>query len=425
MSLAERPQTRGARQRGVPWSEEDERALIGGLMVWQDRLPDVQSRLSASDMLSPTLSLMFVAIQALHGRGEPFGPREVLAECRRMDPGSALTDRDVADLHTSAPRPTSALVHRITNLAALRRVALVLDDSLSRAMDMNTNAAELLEEVVVTLGKVEVPTEALPAGVMTVHDRGQTPAPGGWVVDRLIGTGHRVMIVAPPAAGKSTILRQIAAAAGQGIHPFTFRRHRPVRTLLVDLENPADVLHTECRRVDDPAVNSAGAGYDPDRTWLWHHRRGLELRSRTGRAKFITVLEATRPELVCVGPLYKTFRRGGDSWEQAAGEVQDVFDDLIDRYGFGLILEHHMPKTREATPYGSAMWEWWLEMGVALVPADPRECPGARVGSLRLEWFKPARLAVAWPERLDRGQSGCWPWSGWYGSGMPDAQGEF
>jgi hypothetical protein len=50
-------------------------------------------------------------------------------------------------------------------------------------------------------------------------------------------------------------------------------------------------------------------------------------------------VEAHRPELVVLGPLYKTtIRTRGEDFEQMAEGVQHVLDDLRTRYGFALLM---------------------------------------------------------------------------------------
>ena len=72
---------------------------------------------------------------------------------------------------------------------------------------------------------------------------------------------------------------------------------------------------------------------------FWRRPGGVDLRKRADRLAFEDVLRRRRPRLVCLGPVYKSYqRRGSESDEQVATEVQQVLDDLRTRFRFALVL---------------------------------------------------------------------------------------
>lgn len=220
------------------------------------------------------------------------------------------------------------------------------------------------------------------------------------------------MIVGAEGVGKAVTMRQIAGAAAQGIHPFNLTPIPAVRTLLVDVENPADAI-VETADMIAKAARHQSDGYDPDRAHIWHQPGGINLRDRADRLRFDQVLAKVRPDVVCAGPMYKLYRVGArESDEQAAQEVQHIFDDLRTRYSFALVLEHHAPKgsgpVRDLLPYGSSLWLRWPELGIKL---DPDVDAGGK-GSLGVGRWRRDRVVCSWPYRLDRGTR--WPWVGWW-----------
>src|SRR5690606_19978943 len=110
------------------------------------------------------------------------------------------------------------------------------------------------------------------------------------------------------------------------------------------LENPDDAITGSCRKIRATIDQD---DYEPGRAWIWHRPGGFDLRSRALRAEFEANLALVRPDLVCLGPLYKAYqRKANEQDEQASAEVQATLDDLRTRYGFALLLEHHAPQAQ-------------------------------------------------------------------------------
>lgn len=210
----------------------------------------------------------------------------------------------------------------------------------------------------------------------------------------------------------SFLTRQIAVLLASGRHPF-----EPTieilakRTLLVDLENPPNLVRRKTRGMVTKA-RRLGVWADGN-AFCWMKPSGLDLRRRPDQQLLERVIVETRPELVCIGPLYKMFTGGNDSYEQAAGEVAKVLDRLREKHGVALWIEHHMPKGsregRDLIPFGSSLWQRWPEFGRGMVldPEDDNHWLMAK--------FRPDRDERIWPTGLTRG--GEWPWTAVYHDG--------
>lgn len=218
----------------------------------------------------------------------------------------------------------------------------------------------------------------------------------------------------------SVLLRQVAVSAAAGLHPFTRRPIPPVRSLVMDLENPDEAIDEVCAPMAELA--EATDGWDPDRCWLWRRPSGINLRQRRDRHELEAVLREAHPDLVCLGPIYKAYvARGKDDEESATRETIAALDDLRTRYGFALLMEHHAPhgegnkNGRTMRPHGSVYWQRWPEIGIGLEAV--RDMPG----SLKLGRFRGDRVRNQWPERIDRATP--WPWSGVWAAGTfsPDS----
>jgi replicative DNA helicase len=253
-------------------------------------------------------------------------------------------------------------------------------------------------------------TEAMTVPELIASAEAEAP----WVIPGMLRQDWRAVLVAPEGIGKSTLLRQIAMCAAQGIHPLRHDSIEPVRALVMDAENPRAAIAETGAALDRQARRSAADGYDPRRCLVWSRPGGVDLRDPRARADVVREIRSARPQLVVAGPVYKLGRRRErESYEDAAEEVLGVLDDLRTRFGFALVLEHHAPKAqggfRELAPFGSQRWLAWPELGISL--RAEKDGTGLRVGR-----FRGDRLRCSWPDRLQRGS--VWPFEGiWMNGG--------
>jgi len=250
-------------------------------------------------------------------------------------------------------------------------------------------------------------------GLSLVKDFVDEPSPPySWVIPGLIEHADRVMLVAGEGTGKSVLSRQVGLLLAAGRHPFSAKTLiPPKRVLLFDLENPPALVRRKMRGI-------VGQIYDEgldlgDRAWRWNMPGGLDLRSTTGRALFSRAIEQTRPDLICVGPLYKmSLGKAGDSYEIAAAETAAAIDSIRERYGCAFWIEHHVGKgeggNRPQSPLGSSFWMRWPEFGLVL-----KRDPDAEPNVFLLDRFRGDRDERPWPERLVKA-AGKWPWTADY-----------
>ena len=182
-----------------------------------------------------------------------------------------------------------------------------------------------------------------------------------WVIPGFLERQDRVILVAAEGVGKTMLARQIAIASSAGIHPFTY-----------ELENPERII----RRMSTSIVGAArrlSGGKGPIEAHLLIKPAGIDLLKATDRVLIEETIERTKPELVCLGPLYKSFIDPGNKTSEAvAVEVARYLDYLRTTYQFALWMEHHAPLGgsggRELRPFGSAVWSRWPEFGLTLEP---------------------------------------------------------
>lgn len=224
-----------------------------------------------------------------------------------------------------------------------------------------------------------------------------------WLIPGVLEEQERVMIVAAEGVGKTMLARQVAICCAAGVHPFTYSRIDPVRTLLVDLENPERIIRRTARRIVE-SVKENWPDRPAEEARLWIKPDGVDVLKPADRARLEAVVEESRPKLLVLGPLYKAFvDPGGRSAEAVAIEVATYLDHLRATYGVALWLEHHAPlgnalSGRDLRPMGSAVWMRWPEFGYALAPD-----PAAARPEYQVKQWRGPRDMREWPARLRRG----------------------
>jgi len=423
--LVDNPELPGKAPMQVsPHNLDAERVVLGGLLNKQAAVSSVVDTLDPSDFYEPAHAHLFATILELHNQGIVPDAALVLQEIRRT--GVPVQPHTITACQMDGVALVRPYVSIIVDTATSRKVLAAVEAVQVEARKGTMDAAEMVSLLRDTAASVDAPPSAGEhlAGLDTIDQflttSDLTPAP--WVIPGLLRQGWRCMVVAPEGVGKSVASRQVAIAAAQGVHPFTHRPIPPVRTLIVDLENPDDAIAETCKPITDRA-RDASSSYDEGRAWLWRRPDGIDVRTRAGRVALERVIATVKPDLVCLGPMYKAYSvRARENDELAAGEVQRVLDDLRTRHSFSLLLEHHAPKAsglsvRDLVPYGSSLWLRWPELGLTLIPGDgEREAKT----SLVVGRFRRDRALNSWPTRLDRGAPGRWPWSGFYENGMDD-----
>lgn len=224
-----------------------------------------------------------------------------------------------------------------------------------------------------------------------------------WVIPDLLERQERVIVVASEGVGKTMLARQVAICSAAGLHPFKFTRMKPLTTLTIDLENPERIIRRTSRSI---MVNAMKHGHvEKVQAHLVIQPAGLDLLSAADRSFIEHHIEAVKPDLICMGPLYKSFiDPGGRTSEAIAVEIAKYLDMIRDVYGCALWLEHHAPlgssmASRDLRPFGSAVWSRWPEFGLSLQP-DPTAIEGF---VYQVKHFRGERDIREFPTKMKRG----------------------
>ena len=378
---------------------------------------------SFTDILAKASAVMIVADNDEPGKRHALNIQSLLhgAGCKRVDVWMSPFGKDITD-HIDAG-------HSIDDLTALE---YELPEQISETTIVESNPEQkLLEEIVSLFSKDGLKTDQKITrvkalldvhGIVDLGDQGRLvnwqdflleaeQDKYEWVIPGLLEKQERVIVVAAEGVGKTMLARQVAILSAAGLHPFTFQAIPPVRTLTIDLENPERIIRRTSRYIMQQAIRFAKDKHGAMKTQsivdahLLIKPAGIDLMSAKGRALFEQTVDEVRPQLLCIGPLYKSYHDSGTlTSESLAVEVAKFLDHIRDAYDCALWIEHHAPlgqsqTSRELRPFGSAVWSRWPEFGIALQP-DPTA--GAQY-IYEVRHFRGARDRRPWPLRMKRG----------------------
>lgn len=404
----------------LPTVEEE---VLGGILNYRDRDLDavmaVSNRLNPDVFYTPRLRAIYQALIDLFAEGKALESHliveRVAAAGSTADPravGRDLVRLSALGCDVRAGRAEAKIVSLLEKLNA--RLATEIVTEAQDRLAWGEDAIDVREDTERRLAQLSPPSLETPVRtVMTTYewaeqgDSEQSP----WVIKDLLRRDWRLMVTAQAGVGKATLCRQIVFAASCGIHPFRLtERIAPSRGLIVDLENPASAVRDTLVRmhaaVNNPTLDGPAAS--PGTCDVYSRVEGMNLLSRADREELERVIRQTRPDVVFLGPVYKSFRK--DSRRQSddiVEEVCSIFDDLRTRYRFALILEHHSPRgSDDLFPFGSSVWERWPEFGKTLKPTVKGDST-----QLTIDKFRFDRIKVRWPQTIKwGGNESLWPW---------------
>lgn len=405
----------------IPTAPDAERSVVGAMVLSASATAEAVEALREEDFTDLAYRRIFCACNDLWRRGVTPDQGLVIEHLRRTgheDDATALVAAMV-NVPTLNVGPHAEVV---ATYATRRRLWALAEQLQTAACDLAADVGETMDRARAELATAQIPSATTVADVVTMDEFCARPEPPAtWAVPGLIDVEDRIVIVAPEGMGKTMLMRQLALAAGQGLHPFAPSERIPaVTTLLIDLENPGRIVRNKARPMLEMAKVWTGEHYEATRTWIWHRPGGINLRSRSGAAELAAVCAKVRPHLVCLGPLYKCYRADdAKSEHHAASEVAAVFDDLRTRHGFALVLEAHAPLrqggVRDLRPFGSLLWQQWPEVGLKLIPEGEEGTPWFGQ-QLRVGTWRGSRDERPWPDELHR-SSGGWPWEAKWNNG--------
>jgi len=269
--------------RQIPYSSESEQALIGACLLNKMALEKAMKIVAPTEFYHPGNVTIFAKMVKMHGEGQSIDA-VTLSEALEKDGSLASVGGSAYLMTAQSQTPSSSnapkYAHIIVEKAAYRRAIDIASRLIEDAYEQASDPGTLIEWAKAELSAAGVQTDDLPSDLWVLDEFLDRPEidRAQWCIPGLIREGWRIMIVAPEGIGKTVLLRQLAMAAAQGIHPLRFTPMNPCRSLIVDLENPDDSILDVCNPIREMARGEASE-YDPTRAWLWHRPSGMNFRS--------------------------------------------------------------------------------------------------------------------------------------------------
>lgn len=407
----------------TPHNLEAERMLLGTLLIAPYQCDAVSMLLRAEDFYKPFHAALYLAIISQREHGQPVDAVTLVAVLSSM--GTDSNRSEILALQAEAGVTTHAVAHAhlIVEAAARRRLIVVANEVSTAAQDPQVSLADVLGLARTTVERSDLPADGAPDQnldefVDNDHEYQWLIGPTAGKELGLLEHLDRLLLVAEEGAGKSILLRQFGIMVSQGIHPFWQTTIAPKRVMIIDLENPPRLAARKMAAIRDSTkrfCSNNGLSYDAERCRVIMKPEGLDITKR-GDALWLTErVAANRPDLLCIGPLYK-LHEAEDEKSSDVRQVQIALDRIRVRYNCALFMETHAPhdsftKFGKIRPSGSRLWIRWPEFILTLSPVD--------TGSNEHWWLNHARGPRDerdWPAGLKRG--GDFPW-------VPMIAGEF
>jgi len=403
----------------IPASLTAEQSVLGSVLQAPDLAKAVFDVARPEMFWEPRHATLAAVLAAMHDAGVPIDPQTVLArlmasgDIRRVDGPYLIT------LMERAWSPDNALTYAEEIRECYRR--RMIGVAAERITQQIGNPEVETDTLVVELAGVvdtaqDLAAPRTPVAPATLDDLLAGSDQQDWLVPGLVARRERIILTGFEGLGKSELAAQVACCSAAGVHAFTGQPVDPIRVLVVDLENGAFQMRSRYRRID-AVVTAIGGAWDHSRLMVEIREEGLDLRHGDDVAWLDRLLTAGRPDLVCIGPLYKMHRDRMED-EQAARLLAHTLDTMRVRHNCALLIEAHaghaeeMGGRRKVRPRGSSLFLGWPNVGIGLRPhqdAVDMEHPNL----IEVKHWRGAREVREWPKVLARSADGRYglPWT--------------
>lgn len=398
-----------------PHNIEAERWTLAAMMFSPQSIAETVEIVSPPDFFRPVHQAIFRALVQMFAAEEPITPVTLdswLARDKvKFDP---LYLADLAGIPVIA-QDGGAHARLVWEQSVRRKIGEVGARLVQHAGVMSDDPADLLgkaTQVINHMIRHSTPDDAGALATGPFLDQvGRADEP---VFPGLLLHQERFILVGGEGTGKTTVLLQMAFALGAGVHPFGGGEIKPGKALIVDLENPREILKRRIRGLRETAARYPG--WDDRNVAIYARPGGLNMTNPAEAFKLAEVIRREQPDLIVAGPIYKMLPGGGEVSEYMHTTITRFWDVMRERYDCAVGLETHAPmqggggQERLMRPLGSGVYSRWPEFGISLI----RQAKG----DLVLKRFRGDREeGRTWPDRLVRSSQGGWPWGAVYPPG--------
>ena len=386
---------------------DPEKLVIGACMLASDAIRFASEVLAPDDFRSMDMAEVFRAIVQANKAGEFVEPFTVWTRATKQ----GVKNIQITDLHdwmglAGSAESTAFYAREVKEIATRRRMSMAASRFTQNLSNNEVPTAQTMAEMLELLKGIRDNSTDANIRAMSLGEILDLPdTVEDWVIPGLLERGDRLVVTGYEGMGKTTWIRQLAICAAAGVHPTTLTAIRPVKGLVVDVENSVKQWQRQTSRM---AATAAHHGNASPRENLHIHCQGrMDIRKDKDLGLVHRLVDEHQPEILCIGPIYKLTPTALKNDEEAAPVIA-ALDSLRDR-GLVLIIEAHAPKMsngqRDLAPRGSAALMGWPEFGFGLAPATDDQSMADVV-----RWRGDRETGREWPKQMYRG--GAFPWTG-------------
>jgi len=351
----------------ILYDRASEQAVLGVCLISKPARDEARRHISGGDFYDPKHEVIWDAMSRLDRHSKAVDATTVLA--------AVMGDRNVVELMPNLVT-TPGLPDNIAEYASIvrswairRRLLAEAERVRQHALNPAANAEGFAAQVATRFAALRDSGITEDAQSITLDELLAEPDDEpDWLIPGLLERRDRMILTGEEGLGKSYLLRQIAVMAAAGLDPFDpSRRIKPLSVMIFDCENSERQVKRKVRPVVDFAKRY-GTGKPGQVNLLCSHRVDITRDKDLARIHF--ELDATRPDLLVIGPLYR-LTNGALQTDDEAAPVLAALDTIRDR-GAALLIEAHAGHsvgqggTRNLRPRGSSALLGWPEFGYGM-----------------------------------------------------------
>jgi replicative DNA helicase len=325
----------------LPYSEEAERAVLGGMLLDNRQAPIVCATLKATDFFSARAARIFRALATLSAGESALDFVTLRDELERADRADVNGDLAwIASVVDGTARSANVEHYaRIVLDRARRRQLMREAERLKRVAGNGSNAAELAAAIaewrkVLTDARTDEAVSYETATAVIGRAIPGTP----WIVDRLIAEGDVTLLSGRGGIGKSWLALSLAVAVASGRSAFGhFALTRRARVGFLDLESrPWEIDARVSRLIGGAELQEL------DDLILIRERLRLDRPAEVRR--LMNVIESERLELLVVDSLRRMVSGDTNKGEVTSALFVEVLDPIRLETGCGFVIVSHTRK---------------------------------------------------------------------------------
>jgi replicative DNA helicase len=345
-----------------------EQSLLAACLASRHARDEARKAVTGAEFWQPAHEALWDAMARLDHSGKPVDPTTVLAIVRTNEAARLALIATMGDPGFPENVATyAAIVHGW----AVKRALLAESDRLrQQALNPEVNALGLAAAAAARLASLRDTGDTTDAQSITLDELLTEPDDDpDWLIPGLLEKRDRLMLTGEEGLGKSYLLRQFAVMAAHGLDPFNpSKRVTPRRATIIDCENSQRQVKRKVRPVVEFARRYGSPS--PHAVNLLCSPR-IDIRRDRDLSHIHRELDATQPEVLVIGPLYR-LTQGAIQTDDDAAPILAAIDSIRDAFDCAVLIEAHAGHAlgkggvRDLRPRGSSALLGWPEFGYGM-----------------------------------------------------------